>query len=399
MRSKGALIKLASKRYLVLMLALVATMALAPMAFAQTEEEPPPPATNLTVSTPFPSVAVEPGDQVSFELTVAAPAQVAVELSAEGVPEGWTAAFRGGGFEVDSVTAGPGLEPEVSFDVTVPASAAEGDYDLAITANGGGESVQIPLGVRISAQAGGEVTLTPNFPGLRTPAGEAVTFDVELANGTPADLEFELAPTAPSGWAVTAELSGEAQAATIQVEAGGTATINVEVTPPFQAEAAQYPITLQATSPGTTVETEMIVEVVGSFALEMSTADQRLNAEVTVGSSNDFQILLTNTGTAPLDNVVVGVTPPSGWEVAFDNQEVAIGPGETVPVTATITPSEEAVAGDYQISFTATHEQATDSMEIRTTVNPSAVWGFVGIAVIALTLAALAWVFRRFGRR
>lgn len=390
---------MASKRYLVLMVALVATMALAPMAFAQTEEDAPPPATTLTVSTPFPSVAVEPGDQVSFDLTVAAPAQVAVELSADGVPEGWTAAFRGGGFEVDSVTAGPGLEPELSFDVTVPASAAEGDYDLAVTASGGGESVQIPLGVRVSAQAGGEVTLTPNFPGLRTPAGEAVTFDVELANGTPADLEFELVPTAPSGWAVTAELSGEAQAATIQVEAGGTETINVEVTPPFQAEAAQYPITLQATSPGTTVETEMIVEVVGSFALEMSTADQRLNAEVTVGSSNDFQILLTNTGTAPLDNVVVGVTPPSGWEVAFDNQEVAIGPGETVPVTATITPSEEAVAGDYQISFTATHEQATDSMEIRTTVNPSAVWGFVGIAVIALTLAALAWVFRRFGRR
>ena len=397
---KGALIKLASKRYLVLAVALAATLALAPVAFAQTEEEePPPPATALTVSTPFPSVAVEPGDQVSFNLTVAAPDQVSVELTAEGVPEGWTAAFRGGGFEVDSVTAGPGLEPEVSFDVTVPASAAEGDYELAITASGGGESVRIPLGVRVSVEAGGEVTLTPNFPGLRTPAGEAVTFDVELTNGTPADLEFELAPSGPSGWDVIAELSGEAQAATIQVEAGGTETINVEVTPPFQAEAAQYPIALQATAPGTTVETEMIVEVVGSFALEMSTADERLNAEVTVGSSNDFQIVLANTGTAPLDNVVVGVTPPSGWEVTFDNQEVAIGPGETAVVTATITPSEEAVAGDYQISFTATHEQADDSMEVRTTVNPSALWGFVGIAVIALTLAGLAWVFRRFGRR
>ena len=100
-----------------------------------------------------------------------------------------------------------------------------------------------------------------------------------------------------------------------------------------------------------------------------------------------------------LDVVTVGVTPPSGWEVAFDNQEVSIPAGETVPVTATITPSEEAVAGDYVISFTATHEQADAEMEIRTTVNPSAVWGIVGIVVIALTLAGLAWVFRRFGRR
>jgi uncharacterized repeat protein (TIGR01451 family) len=381
-------------------LAVVFTLALAPAALAQTEEEPATPAaTALTVSTPFPSVAVEPGDQVSFALSVAAPAQVAVALAVDGVPEGWTAAFRGGGFEIDSVTGGPGLEPELTFDVTVPTSAAEGEYPMTLNASGGGESVSVPIGVRVSAQAGGEVTLTPNFPGLRTPAGEAVTFDVELANGTPADLEFELIPSAPAGWDVTAELSGQAQASAIQVEAGGTATINVEVIPPFQAEAAQYPVTLQATAPGSTVETEMIVEVVGSFALEMSTADQRLNAEVTVGSSSDFQILLTNTGTAPLENVVVGVTPPSGWEVAFDNQEVAIAPGESVPVLATITPSEEAVAGDYVISFTATHEQADANMEIRTTVNPSAVWGFVGIAVIALTLAGLAWVFRRFGRR
>ncbi len=382
-------------------LALLAILALAPAAVAQTEEEEPapPPATALTVSTPFPSVVVQPGDQVSFALSIGAPSQVSVALVSEGVPEGWTAAFRGGGFEVDSVTAGPGLDPEVTFDVSVPATAEEATVELAVTATAGAETVQIPLGVRVSAQAGGEVTLTPNFPGLRTPAGEPVTFDVELANGTPADLEFELVPSAPSGWDVTAELSGQAQASTIQVEAGGTETINVEVTPPFQAEAQQYPVTLQATAPGNSVETEMIVEVVGSFALEMTTADDRLNAEVTVGSTNDFQMLLTNSGTAPLDNVVVGVTPPSGWEVSFDNQEVAIGPGETVPVVATITPSEEAVAGDYVISFTATHEQADASMEVRTTVNPSAVWGIVGIAVIALTLAGLAWVFRRFGRR
>ena len=398
---EGALITLVSKRQLLVALAVVSTLALAPAALAQTEEETPTtlPATALTVSTPFPSVAVEPGDQVSFALTIGAPAQVEVALAVDGVPEGWTAAFRGGGFEVDSVTAGPGLEPELTFDVTVPTSVTEGEFPMTINASGGAETVALPIAVRVSALAGGEVTLTPNFPGLRSPAGEEVTFDVELSNGTPADLEFELTPTAPSGWDVTAELSGQAQASTVLVEAGGTETINVAVTPPVQAEAAQYPVTLVATAPGSTVETEMIVEVTGSYSLEMTTADQRLNAEVTVGSTSDFQIILTNTGTADLDNVVVGVTPPTGWEVAFDSQEVTIPAGETVPVVATITPSEEAVAGDYVISFTATHEQADAQMEVRTTVNPSAIWGFVGIAVIALTLAGLAWVFRRFGRR
>ena len=162
-------------------LAVLATFVLSPAALAQTEEEPAaPPVSTLTVTTPFPAVAVEPGDQVSFELTVSAPALSAVALSAAGVPEDWTGAFRGGGFEVDSVTAGPGLAPELTFDVTVPTSAAEGEYPMTLTAAGGGETVNLDIAVRVSAQAGGEVTLTPNFPGLRTPAGEEVTFDVEL---------------------------------------------------------------------------------------------------------------------------------------------------------------------------------------------------------------------------
>jgi len=393
------LINVASKKYLAAAVAVLATLALAPVALAQTDEATTVPVANLTVTTPYPSVAVEPGDQVTFDLTIAAPTQTQVTLTSDGVPDGWTGAFRGGGFEVDSVTAGPGLEPDVTFNVSVPPSATEGSYDLTITAAGGGDTVTIPLQIRISADAGGEVTLTPNFPGLRTPAGQAVTFDVEINNGTPADLEFEVSAAGPAGWAVTAELSGQAAASTILVEAGGTETVNVEVTPPSTAEAAQYPITMQATAANTQVETEMIVEVTGSYSLELTTSDERLNAEVTVGSSNDLQLLLTNSGTAPLDEVIVGVTPPSGWEVAFDNQTVAIGPGETVPVLASITPSEDAVAGDYVITFTATHEQATDQIEVRTTVNPSAIWGFVGIAVIALTLAGLAWVFRRFGRR
>jgi uncharacterized membrane protein len=397
--SEGVRSKVAPKKHLAAALALLAIMSLAPAAAAQTDEGTTTTVNTLTVTTPYPSVAVEPGDQVSFDLTVAAPSITSVSLSAAGVPEGWTGAFSGGGFEVDSVTAGPGLTPEVGFNVTVPASASEGTYDMTLTASGGGSTVELPVQVRISADAGGEVTLTPNFPGLRSPAGEAVTFDVELANGTPADLEFEVTAVGPAGWDVSATLAGEAGASIIQVEAGGTETINVEVIPPVTAEAAQYPITMQAVAASTQVETEMIVEVTGSYSLELNTSDERLNAEVTVGSSSDFQLLVTNTGTAPLESVVVGATPPSGWEVAFDTQEVAVAAGESVPVTATITPSEEAVAGDYVITFTATHEQADDQIEVRTTVNPSAIWGFVGIAVIALTLAGLAWVFRRFGRR
>jgi uncharacterized membrane protein len=354
----------------------------------------------LTIVTPYPAVAVEPGDQVTFDLTIASPDRSEVALSASGVPEGWTSAFRGGGFELDSVMTGPGVASEVEFSVTVPPEASEETVDITVTAESGSETADLGLRLRISAAAGGEVTMTPDFPGLRAPAGEAATFDVTLRNDTPADLQFELDASGPAGWQVTAQPASESQASTLAVEAGSEETINVEATSPPQAEAAQYPITVQATANETEVSTELIVEVVGSFSMDLTTADQRLNADVTVGSSTELALVVLNTGSAPLNGLTLSATPPSGWDVSFDTPTLdQVPPGESAVVNATITPAEESVAGDYVIAFSADGEDASDEIEVRTTVTPSAIWGLLGIGLIVLTLAALAWVFRRFGRR
>ena len=57
----------------------------------------------LTVTTPFPAVVAEPGSTASFDLKVEVPSAMRVDLKAGGVPDGWTARFRGGGLTVDSV--------------------------------------------------------------------------------------------------------------------------------------------------------------------------------------------------------------------------------------------------------------------------------------------------------
>lgn len=369
------------------------------IAVAQTEEPSPPPE-DLTITTPYPAVAAEPGDQVTFDLTISAPQRAEVDLTADGVPEGWNPVFRGGGFELDSVMAAPDTPAEVSFSVAVPSDATEGTTEMTVTADSGAATDTLRLRVRVSLAAGGEVTLTPDFPGLRAAAGETVSFDVTLRNDTPGDLQFELDAAGPAGWQVTATPSAEAQASTLAIDAGSSGTIRLEATSPVQAEAGQYPVTVQARAGDTQVSADVIVEIVGSFSLDLSTTDQRLNADVTVGSSSDLGLVVVNTGSAPLSAVSVSATPPSGWEVSFDQEQVpTIGPGETAVVTATITPSEEAVAGDYVITFSAATDDAQDQIEVRTTVTPSAVWGLLGVGLIALTLAGLAWVFRRFGRR
>lgn len=382
-----------------LLVALLVIMTLALPALGQEETPAGDPPDSLTVTTPYPRVAVEAGDQATFGLSVTAPEPTLIDLAVSGLPEGWTGTFRGGGFEVDGVTAGS-TAPELTLDIAVPPDAADGAQDFVVTATGGGTTVDLPLQVRVSALAGGEVTLTPDFPGLRVTAGEAATFSVELRNDTPADLQFELSSAGPAGWDVTAQPASEPQASTFQVDSGSSETINVAATSLPRAEAGQYTISVQATAPETQVEAEMIVEIVGSFSLDLTTADQRLSTEVSADGTSEVQLVVSNTGTAPIQGVELTATPPSGWDVAFAEPIIAeIPAGESVAAVATVTPSEQAIAGDYVITFSATSEQASSDVDIRTTVNPSALWGFVGIALIALTLAGLAWVFRRFGRR
>lgn len=387
------------KRSLVLIVGLTMLVA-STGAVAQTEDDSAPPPESLSLTTPFPAVAVEPGDQVTFDLTISSPEQAEVELSVSGVPDGWNGTFRGGGFHLDSVMTDPAAPAEVEFSVSVPADATEDTVEMTVAAEAGNQSVDLPLRVRVSSAAGGEVTMSPDFPGLRAPAGETAAFDVTIRNDTPADLQFELDASGPAGWQVTAQPATEAQASTLAVDAGSSATINVEATSPARAEADQYLINVLARAGSTEVSTELIVEIVGSFSMNLSTTDERLNADVSVGSSSDLGLVVSNTGTAPLTGLSLSATPPSGWDVTFDRSTLEqVPPGDSTVVTATITPSENAVAGDYVITFSASGEEVNDQIEVRTTVTPSAIWGLLGVGLIALTLAALAWVFRRFGRR
>jgi uncharacterized membrane protein len=73
--------------------------------------------------------------------------------------------------------------------------------------------------------------------------------------------------------------------------------------------------------------------------------------------------------------------------------------GESATVTASIVPSNDAVAGDYVVTFSAAGGDVSDEIEIRVTIETSPLWGFVGIGLIVAVLAGLWWVFRTYGRR
>ncbi|MGI8533676.1 MAG: COG1470 family protein, partial [Candidatus Limnocylindrales bacterium] len=147
-------------------------------------------------------------------------------------------------------------------------------------------------------------------------------------------------------------------------------------------------------------EAPLQVDITGSYAMSISTADGRLNATVVGGGSTTLPIVITNDGTAELTDVTLSASPPGEWEVTFEPSTIASVPvADSVTVNATITTAGNAVAGDYQWPIEADAADASDSIEIRTTVETSSIWGFVGLALIAVVIAGLFLVFRRYGRR
>lgn len=380
----------------VLAVGLLTTTMLALPAVAQ--ESPPP--TSLSINSPFVGVAVKPGDSATFELTVASPPGDRVGFTVNGLPEGWEGELRGGGFVVDEVQVGDTGFVTLELQIDVPAETEEGNYEMSVDATGGAGADALNLSIRVAASVGGDVSMTTDFPALRGPADSTYTFDLAIANNTPQEIQFGLSANGPEGWVTEIKPSGEAQASTVTVAAGETAQVTVDVDPPDTVAAGDYLITARAEGSGLSTEAQLGVQITGSFAIDVTTLNEALNVTVKGEQPTDLPLVVTNTGTAPLVGVGLTATPPQGWDVTFDQPTLEqLEPGQSVQVVATITPSGNAINGDYVITFTSAVPEASDGIEVRATVETSAVWGLVGIGVIVVALVGLSMVFRRYGRR
>lgn len=362
---------------------------------------PSPVAAAVTLTTPYVGIEAQPGSTATFDLVLDATERMRVDLAIEGVPAGWTARLRGGGMQVTSVFVDPDSPPELQLAVSVPADAEEGAQELMVTATAGGATTALAVTVNVATAAGGSVELTTDVPVQRGSSDLTFPFTLELRNDTPAQATFSLQAVGPSGWQVTAQPSGEAQAASFSVDAGATKAIDVEAVPPENVEAGTYPLAVQAVGGGgRNAAIELTVEITGRVEMALSTADERLNARATAGSPTDLTVVVTNNGTAPLEAVNLTATAPSGWQVTFDPATIdGVAAQQAANAVARIQPSGDAIAGDYVVTVTAQNDEASEAIDIRVTVETSPVWGVVGLLLIGAAIGGLYWVFRRFGRR
>jgi uncharacterized membrane protein len=336
----------------------------------------------------------------TFTLDVTSDRRERVDLAVVEAPPGWGTTLRGGGFAVSTVYTDPSTPPTVELEVRVPGDAAPGAYRVVVQGSTAGQRQTLVVNLNVAENVAGAFELTSEFSTLRGKASDTFSFNLTLRNSSSRAASFGLAAKGPEGWTVDARPSASTQATTVNVDAGATATLTVTADPPDGVKAGRYPIALQATGAGRTLDAELTAEIVGTFTMTFNTANERLNARGRAGGTSSVTLVVANDGSAPLEAVTFSATPPSGWEVTFSPTRIdRLPPGEKANVTARIRPSGNAVAGDYDVTLTASSAGTTKDVALRFAVGTSGLFGFFGVAVIVVAIAALLWVFRRYGRR
>ena len=357
-------------------------------------------AATFDLTTPYPAGTIQPGNTVTFPLDIAVPAPERVGLAVSGAPKGWTANLRGGGNIVNAVFAGGTTAATVDLSVTVPQDATPGSQTLTVTATADQGTRALPIEVTVLGDTGGAITLTSDFPQLSGAPTSTFSYSLTLANTGTQKQTYTLQGQGPDGWTVSVHPSSNGQALTDTVDGGATDTLSVTAQPPSTVTAGSYPIQVTVASGSQSATTNLEADVTGAPAVPLSTPNQVLNAQVTAGSTGTVSLVVTNTGSTVLQNVAVTASAPTGWTTTFAPTTIdTIQPGSAATVDATLKPSSDALAGDYDVTFTVTAGTATANVDIRTTVQTSPLWGFIGLALIVIVIVGLGWVFRRFGRR
>jgi uncharacterized membrane protein len=324
-----------------------------------------------------------------------------VDLSVTRKPEGWAHVFVGGGGVVEAVFAEPEEAADVQLWLEPPADIEAGSYTILVRASGEGSSYTLPLTVKTGQNVPQRLSLDPELPSVRGTPDSDFTYKVSLKNNSASEVMVNLDARAPKGFQVTfTQQYGDKELSTLPLDAGASKDIKVKIAPPQGVSEGTYEAQIMANTESAKAAAKLSMEVEGQPELAITGPGGRLSGSAVAGQEKTFTLTVENTGTAPAKNVEFRSRSPRNWNVEFEPTEVSeIPAGETQEVKATVTPSSEAITGDYNVTFRAKSDMGNTSEKFRVTVRTSTLWGIVAVLIIAAAAVVLVFAVRRFGRR
>jgi uncharacterized membrane protein len=357
----------------------------------------------LYLMSDYPAVTLRPGETSSITLRLhnydLAPERL--DLSVSGVPSGWTATLMGGGQPVAAAMPATNASVSLELRLDVPKNAAEGTQTLTVAAAGASTKAELPIAVTLAKDLPAKLTLTPQLPELRGTSKSSFEYQLAIKNDSGKKLTVSLAAQAPQNFdASFTEQYGGQELNAVPVDAGQTKDVKLKIRPPNTAAAGSYKVVARVGAEDTAATADLTMDITGQPKLDITGREGLVSTRATAGQETSVPVLITNTGTAPADEVELSGSAPSGWKVTFDPKTVDhIAPNDTKEVQARITPTEKAIAGDYVTTIRASARGESASTTFRVTVTTSTLWGIAGVGIIGVALLVMVGAVARFGRR
>ncbi len=354
----------------------------------------------VSISTPYPLLVLGIGEVANLDLTLRANPSDVIKLQMKEQPQDWTVTFRGGGQIVEGAYVEAGVDTSVQMQIEQPQNVAAGSYNFVVEATGKSGSADLSINLTIKDKLPPKLTMTTDLPTLKGSPTTTFNYSLTLTNAGEDDLNVTMAADASNNFTVNFSLTGQ-DVTSFPLSAHATKTINVSLQPGADLPAGNYTAKITAQGGLASASLDLSAEVTGQANLGLSTSDGLLSGKATLGQTTPIKIVLSNTGSASASQITMSASAPAGWKVDFSPAQVAEVPaGQQVEVNANITPTDQAIAGDYQVTITASPAGgASKSVDYRVTVVTSTLWGLVGVVLIAVAVVVVAAAVLRFGRR
>jgi len=365
--------------------------------------DPPRDIKGLYLMTDYPAITVRPGttSTIPIRLQNYGLGPEEYKLSVSGVPSGWTATILGGGQPVAAAMPAPDNSVSLQLRLDVPKNADLTAQTLTLKAEGQGNQASLPLAVSLAKELPAKLTVTTKLPELRGSPKSNFEYTLTIKNDSGRNLTTSFAAAVPSNFETSfTEAYGTQELSAIPIEAGQSKDIKLKVRPPSSVDAGHFPVTVTVKAEDASAKADLALDVVGQPQLQVAGRDGLLSARAVAAQQTSVPVVVTNSGTAPAENVTLNASAPTGWKITFEPKDIErLVPGKDAEVQALITPSEKSLAGDYMVSVRANSRGESASSQFRITVATSTVWGMAGAGVIGVALLLMLGAVARFGRR
>jgi uncharacterized membrane protein len=357
----------------------------------------------LFLMSDYPAVTVRPGETSTINMRLQnydMPPQ-RLGLSVSGVPTGWTATLMGGGQPIAAAMPASNSSVSLELRLDVPKNAPVGTQTLTVSAAGDSTKIDLPIAVTLAKDLPAKLTLTPQLPELRGTSKSSFEYQLGIKNDSGKKLTVSLSAQAPQNFDATfTEQYGSQELNAVPVDAGQTKDVKLKVTPPNTAAAGDYKVMARVGAEDASATADLGLTITGQPKLDVSGREGLVSTRAAAGKETTVPIVITNTGTAPAEDIQLSGSAPSGWKITFDPKTVdRIAPNDNKEVQAQITPTDKAIAGDYVTTIRAAARGESASTTFRVTVTTSTMWGIAGVGIIGVALLVMVGAVARFGRR